>query len=95
MNHVVIGALAMGFFIAGLFFIRFWRETRDRLFAYFAVAFFVLAANRIGFALYAPREEHGDYLYWIRLLAFAIILLAILDKNLSLKAAQRVNPARD
>jgi hypothetical protein len=81
MSQVVMGALAMGFGIAGLFFLRFWRETHDRLFAFFAVAFFILAASRLGFALHAPRAAEGDYLYWIRLLGFAVILLAIIDKN--------------
>ena len=82
MSQVVMGALAMGFGVAGLFFLRFWRETRDRLFGFFALAFFILAASRLWFAVFEPRDVHGDYLYWVRLLAFGMILLAILDKNL-------------
>lgn len=82
MSQVVMGALAMGFGIAGLFFLRFWRETRDRLFAFFALAFFILAASRVWFAFVAPNNVQGDYLYWVRLLAFGMVLLAILDKNL-------------
>jgi hypothetical protein len=81
MNHLVTGALAMGFFVAGLFFLRFWRDTKDRLFGWFALSFFVLAASRVAFALHAQQDVKGDYLYWVRLLAFAIILVAILDKN--------------
>ena len=38
-NHVVSGAIMMGYLVAGLFFLRFWQETRDRLFLIFAVAF--------------------------------------------------------
>jgi hypothetical protein len=87
MSAVIMGALAMGFTIAGLFFLRFWRETRDRLFAFFAVAFFILAAGRVGFAFYEPRSPEGDYLYWVRLSAFALILAAIIDKNLFSKPA--------
>jgi hypothetical protein len=49
-RHVAMGALAMAFAVAGLFFLRFWRDTKDRLFAFFALAFFALAANRLGFA---------------------------------------------
>jgi hypothetical protein len=82
MNQVVGGAIAMGFLVAGVFFFRFWRETRDRLFALFAVSFFVLAVNRAGIGL-AGSGDARDYLYWVRLLAFALILAAILDKNRS------------
>jgi hypothetical protein len=78
----VMGALTMGFAVAGIFFLRFWRETKDRLFGFFALAFFVLAVSRIGLALH-PQDGRGDYLYWVRFVAFAIILLAILDKNRS------------
>lgn len=78
----MLGALAMGFAVAALFFLRFWRETRERLFGFFAIAFLLLSANRVGFALFADRDIRGDYLYWVRLIAFVIILFAIVDKNL-------------
>ncbi len=47
MKQLLAGALAMGFGVAGLFFLRFWRKTRDRLFALFALSFFVMALNRV------------------------------------------------
>jgi hypothetical protein len=82
MREVVVGALGMGFAAAGLFFLRFWRESNDRLFLFFSLAFFILAVNRVALTHFSPQNLHGDYLYWVRLIAFAIILLAILDKNL-------------
>jgi hypothetical protein len=90
-EQVVFGAIGMGFAVAGFFFLRFWRQTRDRLFALFALAFFVLALNRFGIALVEPHEPNalrGDYLYWVRLLAFALILLAIADKNRSQRSSR-------
>ena len=81
MNQLLAGALAMGFAVAGLFFLRFWRKTRDRLFALFALAFFVMAANRIELARSVTRDTWGDRLYWVRFVAFTLILVAILDKN--------------
>jgi len=81
MDQLAVGAIAAGYAVAGLFFLRFWRDTRDRLFALFALAFFVLAANRVvGAAFPAAR---GEYVYWVRFAAFALILLAVLDKNRS------------
>jgi Family of unknown function (DUF5985) len=85
MNQILTGALAMAFAVAGVFFLRFWRDTRERLFALFAVACFVMAVNRVGLALAAQQDVRGDHLYWVRLLAFALILVAVLDKNRSRK----------
>ena len=86
MNQILMGALSMGFLVAGLFFLRFWRETRDRLFGFFALSFFVLGANRAALGLTDEVGDRGDYHYWIRLLAFLLILLAIIDKNRTRKA---------
>jgi hypothetical protein len=80
MDQLLAGAIAMGFCVAGVFFVRFWRDARDRLFALFALAFLLMAANRVVAGLSdrpAVREEH----YWVRLAAFVLILVAILDKN--------------
>jgi hypothetical protein len=64
----------------GLFFFRFWRQTRDRLFAMFALAFWVLTVNWLALGL-AGTEETRTVLYCVRLLAFGLILVGILDKN--------------
>lgn len=75
------GALGALYGVIGLFFLRFRARSGDRLFSFFAAAFFLLAAQR--FALTAAREwgEHTTWLYAIRLLAFSLILWAIIDKN--------------
>jgi hypothetical protein len=77
-----MGAIAMGFGAAGLFFLRYWRESRDRLFAWFTLAFFVVAVNR-AIPVFKPEDHEVNLLpYVVRLLAFLIFLGAILDKNL-------------
>ena len=72
----------MASWIAGLFFLRFWRETRDRLFAIFAVAFWLLGITRIALATTqnSSAETHSN-IYILRLIAFLLILAAIADKN--------------
>ncbi|HEU0053704.1 MAG TPA: DUF5985 family protein [Longimicrobium sp.] len=83
MNELVSGALVMGYFVAGLFFLRFWKETRDRLFGIFAAAFWLLGVQRALLALLvddASREGHVLF-YLVRLVAFLLILWAIVDKN--------------
>ncbi len=81
MKQMLAGALAMGFGVAALFFLRFWRTTRDRLFAFFSLALVLMALNRIELALNTSRGEERAHLYWMRFFAFVLILLAILDKN--------------
>jgi hypothetical protein len=78
---MVSGALVMGYAVAALFFLRFWRETRDRLFGIFAAAFALLSVQRLALAL--STDPNGDQLllYGMRLLAFVLILIAIIDKN--------------
>lgn len=78
---LIAGALAAGYTVAGLFFARFWSQTRDRLFAMFATAFWLLAAQRVAAVVTASWVEDTTWLYMVRLMAFLLILIAILDKN--------------
>jgi hypothetical protein len=77
----LMGVVAMGHFVAGLFFLRFWRTTRERLFVMFAIAFWVLGAIRLAMIWINDPIEHNHYLYWLRFVAYVLILLAIVDKN--------------
>lgn len=74
------GATAMGCLALAVCFLRFWTHARDRLFALFSVAFVLLAAHYIA-TLVVAGDETEAFLYAIRALAFALIILAILDKN--------------
>ena len=81
MATVLYGATAMGCLVAGLFFLRFWRASMDRLFLLFAVAFWILAlAYGVRGAVQSATEWHL-YVFGIRLVAFCLILYAIVDKN--------------
>jgi len=81
MFSFVAGAISLAYLTAALFFLRFWKETRDRLFVIFSIAFAVLAANRALLVLFREVHEAHSWLYLVRLLAFVLILAAILDKN--------------
>jgi hypothetical protein len=78
---LISGAIVMGYGVCGLFFLRFWRTTHDRLFAGFSAAFWVLGVQRLALALSEPVEEWRTGLYAVRLLGFLLILGAIIDKN--------------
>jgi uncharacterized membrane protein len=75
------GVVALAFLVCGLFFLRFWRRTREELFLAFALAFALLGVGQTVLALAnIPTEERGS-LYLIRLTAFLLILFAIYRKN--------------
>jgi hypothetical protein len=77
--QTMYGALVMGSFVVGLFFLRFWRATRDRLFAMFALAFWALGVNWLGLAVLATIHEARTAFYLVRLVAFLLIIAAIVD----------------
>jgi len=81
MINFIHGALAMGFLVTGVYFLRFWRQSRDRLFFIFAMAFAVMAVERVILARTAPHAEYYAYVYLVRLTAFVLIMAAIIDKN--------------
>lgn len=88
MSNLLSGAIIMGYTVGGLYFLRFWKDTADRLFLIFALAFWMLALQRALLTLLAYAEGAHLYLYVIRLLAFVLILAAIVDKN------RAANPTR-
>lgn len=81
MNEMLVGAIATSSFIAGLFFLRFWKSTQDRFFLFFALSFLIEAANRIFLVTCFNLSEESPLYYLIRFITYAFIMLAILEKN--------------
>lgn len=81
MNQAILGAIALGFWAAGLFFLRFWSKTRDPLFVFFAAAFWMMALGRLGLALQHGAQEPHNLFYFMRFIAFVLILVGIINKN--------------
>lgn len=80
-NAFLRGAIAMGHAVAGLFFLQYYFRSRDSLFLNFCIAFWTLGAIRVAMIVVAdPMEQH--YLYWLRFVAYLLILGGIVMKNL-------------
>ena len=75
------GATALACLAVAVFFVRFWRETRDRLFLLFAIAFAFFTVNRTVLVVVAPSKESEPWVYLLRLVAFVLIAFAVADKN--------------
>ncbi|QDK47439.1 hypothetical protein DOM22_08855 [Bdellovibrio sp. ZAP7] len=71
----------MASFTSGVFFLKFWRKTRDRFFMLFAAAFLILAAERWFFIFLPNSDEENAWIFSMRLLAFLLIIGAVIDKN--------------
>jgi hypothetical protein len=84
MNDLLTGAITMASLVITLIFLRFWRNTGDRFFLYFSLSFLIEGLHRLYSALYNNAEDSPLH-YLIRLLAYGLILWAILEKNLPRK----------
>lgn len=83
MDLFLRGAIAMGCAVAALLFFRFWRRSGDALFLCFGLAFLIEGLNRAYFALSSAHNEDAPVYYLARLGSYALILGAVLSKNLS------------
>ncbi len=86
---LMLGAIAMASFTIALIFLRFWVKTRDRFFAFFAAAFAIAGAGRVVLGLIPHSGDHAPMIYVTQLLAFLVIIYAIIDKNRALKQTER------
>lgn len=86
--HPVLDSFLLGFvsascLVAALFFLRFWRSTRDTLFMAFTIFFAIEGAND-AYVLTLPHPNQGSLaVTLVRLLAVLGILAAILWKNVA------------
>lgn len=81
MNQFILGVVATLAMTIALFFLRFWRRTRDRLFAFFSAAFFLLGAHWLALAFVTLERGSEHLLYGVRLVAFGLIIVGVVDKN--------------
>lgn len=79
----LLGVIATTSLAAGLFFLRFWRDTRDSLFFSFGAAFIIEGLNRCSMLFFSEPNEGIVRIYAVRLLAFLLILVGIINKNRS------------
>lgn len=82
LNLMLVGAIALACFTTSLFFLRFWKTTRDRFFLYFALSFFLQGISRLMMGMVDHTgDEARPLVYLIRLAAFALIFIAFVGKN--------------
>jgi uncharacterized membrane protein HdeD (DUF308 family) len=76
----LLGVIATASVTAGIFFLKFWRDTQDSLFLAFAIAFIVEGLNRTAMLLLSQPNEGRPWIYLVRFFAFLFILGGILNK---------------
>ncbi len=80
-NATLVGAIVMAAAVIALFFLRYWRQTGDRFFLYFALAFALEALQRLLAGMRPVDAPDAPQYYLLRLLAYGLILAAIIGKN--------------
>jgi hypothetical protein len=80
-NVILWSMTAMACFGVAVCFGRFWRQTTDRLFGFFALAFTLLGGNTLLLAAINPAHESRHLVYLLRLAAFLVIIVGVIDKN--------------
>jgi len=80
-SEFVSGSTAVAALVIALFFICYWKQTRDPLFFMFAGGFLTLAGSRVILAFLDEDDEGRLFVYGLRLIAFTLILIAIIHKN--------------
>jgi hypothetical protein len=83
MDLFLSGALFAFSLVAAMQFFRAWRQTGDRLFMMFGLAFWLLSLERVLLAMHRLQGEDRPAIYLVRLFAFLLISFAILQKNLN------------
>ena len=81
MQALLVGGIATASLIAGLFFFRFWRTSGDRFFLFFALSFWIEGAQRFVVFQIVGNDEASPLYYLPRLVAYGLIIAAIVDKN--------------
>jgi hypothetical protein len=79
----LLGIIVAGSLVAAAYFFKFWRQSRDPLFAFFGAAFLIEGCNRTTFLFVAEPEGGDPIIYSVRLLSYLLILAGIAYKNRS------------
>ena len=79
------GALTVAYVVGAVYFFQFWRRAPERLFLAFGVAFILLALNQLTVFVLGTDDERGNYAYVLRVIAFVLIVVGIIEKNVSRK----------
>jgi len=77
----LLGIIVCASLVAGTYFLKFWRKTRDVLFLAFGMAFLIEGLNRAASLLLEEPSRGHVALYLLRLLCYLLILGAIINKN--------------
>ncbi len=81
MYNFLSGMVTAGYLVAALFFFRFWRRTKDSLFANFSIAFLLFASGQFGSIWFDGQHDDNTWIFLLRLAGFVLLLVAIVRNN--------------
>jgi len=82
---VLSGITTATFAASGIFFLKFYKTSRDPFYLFFCLSCWLLSIERIAILTFiGPAQTNGEsspWVYLIRLVAFSLIVIAIVNKN--------------
>lgn len=82
---VLSGITTATFAASGIFFLKFYRTSRDPFYLLFCLSCWLLSIERLAILIFiGPAQTNGEsspWVYLIRLVAFLLIAIAIINKN--------------
>ena len=76
------GAISVLNLVIGMFFLKFWLETRDVFFILFSAAFFIECINRVLYVSIGDPVDPNFAYFLVRLASYLCIFAAWIVKNL-------------
>jgi hypothetical protein len=80
-EEFLLGVIVTASLAASAFFLKFWRQTHDKLFLGFSAAFAIEGMNRLAFLFLDQPNEGNPLIYTVRLFSYLLILAAFVNKN--------------
>jgi len=80
LDAYLAGAVSVACFVIVLFFLRFWRSTRDTFFVLLAMSFALEGLTR-GASAILQFTDDNPFFYGPRVIAYGLIIVAIWRKN--------------
>lgn len=80
-DGLVVGAILALAMAISVFFLKFWRTTRDQIFLAFALVFAMEGATRLLALLVVLPSDRRPFIYLLRLCGYLVLIVSIFVKN--------------
>ena len=81
LDGLLVGIIFCAALAISLFFLNFWRATRDQLFLAFALVFAIEGVTRLSVLVLSLPNERAPFINLMRLIGYIVLIASIAGKN--------------